>query len=175
MRPPIALVATIFVFLLIIDAKSQTVRELTAQERAVTVTIVASDKYDGEAKRGFKYNENITVLITITNSTPETFYAAVSSHWDQNRPELLKEGTLVPYRADVSEGLKRMENEECRAFRNLSVEIEPDETERIDHFILNEWYETLEPGTYQLKLRRAFASCRGAMTESDVIEFYVLP
>ena len=117
--------------------------------------------------------EDAPVVISLTNTSDRPRKSCLSTFVLQNRPQLKKDGQLVPYVTDLfkvaetEEYVRRCETNAARQF----YELQPKETKAIDWFSLNQggvdWYGNLSAGRYELVLLRRETCCRGSLAESD--------
>jgi Tfp pilus assembly protein PilZ len=147
---------------------------------AVKVTITTGGGLYGPLKNQYKVGEDIPVVISLTNTTDQPQTYCLSTSVFQNRPQLKKEGQLIPYATDVlkvaetEEYVRRCEANAARQF----YELQPKQTRAIDWFTLSRgvnWYGNLPPGHYELSLRRRIVCCQGPFLESDKVSFDVVP
>jgi hypothetical protein len=160
------------------------------QGGAVKVTITTGGALFGPAKDRYRVGERVPVVILMTNQGRDPVYVCNSSTLYQDRPSLTRDGRPVPY----MELQKLMMNasERDRTCENLDEDLnvveqrllKPGEKAAVDWFILSEgqtpmgdlaWYETLQPGKYELTTRRLLDCCEGSSVESDKISFEVEP
>jgi hypothetical protein len=161
-------------------------RALTAEERAIKVTIATTAGFLGPPTTRYKVGEQIPVTITMTNTSKEPQYTCISSDLYQDLPRLTRDGNLVPYMNWQSyETLNAKRNHICQE-ENLPepVLLKPNEPTVADWFVLVDdrtsrgaeaWYETLPAGKYELTIQRRLACCDGPMVDSNKISFEVVP
>jgi hypothetical protein len=157
---------------------------------AVKVTITTGGGLFGPAKDRYRVGERVPVVISMTNQGRDPVYVCDSSTLYQDRPSLTRDGRPVPYldlqklMMNASEGDKTCEklDEELNIVEQRLLK--PGEKAVVDWFILAEgktpmgdlaWYETLQPGKYELTTRRLLGCCEGSFVESDKISFEVEP
>ena len=152
-----------------------------AVEAAVKVTITTGGGLYGPVKSQYKVGEDVPVVISLTNTTDQPQKYCLSTAVFQNRPELKKDGQLVPYATDLlkvsetDEYIQRCETSASRQF----YELHPKQTRVIDWFTLSRggvnWYGNLSAGHYELILKRRVVCCQGPFVESDKISFDIVP
>ena len=155
--------------------------EGAVRESAVKVKITTGGGLYGPPKTQYKVGEEIPVVISLTNTTDGTLTYCRSTSVFQNRPELKRDGQLVPYltnltkQADEADFIQRCEASAARQLYSL----QPKKTRVVDWFSLNrgslDWYGPLPAGRYELLLRRRLACCQGLLLESDTITFEIKP
>ncbi len=123
-------------------------------------------------KAPFKVGERIYFRLLITNGSEGKIYLPLAGTYAHNRPRLFKGEEAKPYRQDVEELLKGVETQ--RGYASIKyMELEPGST-FTDVLRLNDWYDTLQPGTYRLVVRRRFI-LGGDWVDSPPINFEVIP
>lgn len=153
----------------------------TVSEQVVKVKITTGGGMYGPVKSQFKVGEEIPVTISMTNTGSKPVKYCLSTSVFQNRPQLKRDGQLLPYvtnmteMADTEEFIQRCETSAARQF----YELQPKDSKVIDWFTLSSgaihWYEQLPAGNYELILRRRIECCQGLLLESDKITFEVVP
>ena len=153
----------------------------TAQKSAIKVTITTGGGLYGPVKSQYKAGEDVPVVISLTNTTDQPVKYCLSSALFQNRPQLKRDGQLVPYitnlveQSEKDEFIKRCETSASRQF----YELQPKETRVVDWFTLSQGgidlYGALTAGHYELVLRRRVECCQGPLSESDKVAFEVVP
>jgi hypothetical protein len=151
------------------------------QEGAITVSITTGGGLFGPVKNQFKVGEGIPVAISMTNTGDNPAQYCLSTSLLQNRPQLKKEGQLIPYattmsqQADTEVIIRRCESSE----RKQVYELQPKQTRIVDFLSISSkgimWYQTLQPGHYELVLMRRTNCCQGPLKESNKVAFEVMP
>jgi hypothetical protein len=160
-------------------------RALTAEERAIKVTIATTAGFLGQPANRYKIGEQIPVSITMTNTSSKPMYTCISSDLYQDHPQLTRDGKLVPYTNGESyETIYAKRNHICED-ENLPepVLLRPNEPTVADWLVLVDdgtsgggaWYDSLPAGKYELKIQRQLACCDGPTVESNKISFEVVP
>ena len=153
----------------------------TAKENVIKVTITTGGGLYGPVKSRYKVGEEIPIVISMTNTGKEPVKYCLSTSLFQNRPQLKRDGQLLPYvtklteMTDKEELIRRCEKSAARQ----SFELQPKQTRVADWITFKSmsinWYETLPAGHYELVLQRRLTCCQGPMVESDKIAFEVVP
>jgi hypothetical protein len=153
----------------------------SAVEAPIKVKVTTGGALYGPVKSQYKVGEEIPVVIYLTNNTdrPQTY--CMSDSLFQNRPQLKKDGKLIPYLtrllklAESPEYVQRCETNAARQF----YELQPKESRSVDWLVLNggsvNWYGNLPAGRYELGLQRRIVCCQGPFLESDTITFEIVP
>ena len=163
--------------------KDEKLREMIERQRAIEVSISAGGGIFGPVRESFKAGEPITIVVSMINRGADIASVWVADPYYQNRPKLMKGGLEIPYRNEVVEALKLKGGEGCGAGRAFGLGLEPNEKKDVDFLMINEgprvthniiWYAPLEPGKYELSIRRKFGCYQEPETASNVIQFEVV-
>ena len=118
--------------------------------------------------RNLELNENPEVLrapyatkskiyfrLQATNRSLQKVTLLIIDSYVQDRPELFRDGQIVPYKKGVDELLRAKDKD---PFRKLvqDVRLDPNESKGIGFIYLNDWYERLQSGHYQLSVKHRF-------------------
>jgi len=112
------------------------------------------------------------LLISHSFSEPLLIWQELDPYYNL-RPELYKDGDLVPYTKETQDNVNRKERE----LPNGSAapgRILPGREYEWQRVNLEEWYKSLGPGRYQLTVRRRF-TWDGDWLQSSPVIFEVLP
>lgn len=112
------------------------------------------------------------LMISHSFSEPLLIWQELDPYYNL-RPELIKDGDLVPYKKETQENVDRKERELPNGSAAPS-RLPPGreyEWQRVD---LEDWYKPLGPGRYQLTVRRRF-TWDGDWLQSSPVIFDVLP
>lgn len=165
---------------LIIAANAQTKAQTPLQ-----LTIAAGNEI-GESKDQFKVGDTILITLTMTNTATNPVNLCLSSNLYQNLPRLTKDGqpiSIMKWTSSVQQIAKH--DQTCKDI-NLPqrIVLDPKAQKDIDWFVLvdssvsngaESWYDSLEPGKYELSLQRRLDCCDGPTLESNRITFTVVP
>jgi len=159
---------------------------MSPEERAVKVTIAATDGFLGPSATRYKIGQQIPITITMTNTSNEPVYTCISSDLYQDLPRLTRDGQAVPYMKWQSyEMVNAKRNHVCEE-ENLPERIllRPNEPKVADWLVLVDdralmapeaWYDSLPAGKYELTIQRRLSCCDGSLVESNKINFEVVP
>jgi hypothetical protein len=129
---------------------------------------------DEEAKKVadcYKAHGKIVLNLLMTNTSSEPFTFRISSPYWPNKPQLFRDGELVPYCKGVAE---IADKPPVAIYNSHEVELEPGKTKVGDIIPLDTWYEPLEPGHYQLDIKYRFL-WEGEWTNTASTTFEVEP
>lgn len=148
-----------------------------APESVIKVTITTGGGLYGPVKSRFKVGEEIPVTISMTNTGSAPVKYCRSTSVFQNRPQLKRDGQLLPYvtklteMADKEEFIRRCETSASKQYYAL----QPKQTRVVDWFTFSpmsiNWYGALAAGHYEMVLQRRITCCQGPLVESDKIAF----
>jgi len=135
----------------------------------VMISPVAWSRKDNRyvTKEQFKVGELVRAKVTVVSQEPVN--VMLTSSVRQNRPLLMKDGKLVPYRKSF------YLNPECIVISVIDMGVLANRPTAVDLFDMADFYGPLEPGEYELTLHRALDSCGTEFYQSDTIRFEVIP
>jgi hypothetical protein len=152
-----------------------------ASDGLIKVTIALGGGLHGSVRDHFKVGEEIPVVISMTNTGDEPAKYCLSTTVIQNRPQLERDGQLLPYLShllklvDTETATARCENSSFRQFYWL----QPKQRKIVDWITLGQrgvlWYEPLPAGHYELTLMRRVECCQGQMVKSNKVAFDIVP
>ena len=126
-----------------------------------------------DAREIYKFGDNISLRVTIDNQSDQAAGIEIIDSYYQDRPKLYRNGALLEYQPKIAE-LVRSKEKNPHLIRVVVVTIDPYSQHTLPRLDLNEWYGSLEPGSYQLT-NRFRTSFNGPWTkESDEIQFRVV-
>lgn len=115
-----------------------------------------SNCHDEEAKKVsncYQAHSKIEIKVLMTNISSESINITINNSYYQYNLQLFRDGELVPYRKEVAE---IADKPPVDVYSNKSATLEPGKTVITDTIYLGKWYRPLEPGHYQLDLKRRF-------------------
>jgi hypothetical protein len=122
----------------------------------------------------FEPGSKIKFEIVAHNTSLVPLQVRTWSHYTQNRPRLLRGNQEVSYREGLSKVLKQKDSEIEDIVSMSVITLEPNDEKLLEYLDLNDWYEPLQPGHYQLSTQHRFAQ-GGKWVESGSITFEVAP
>src|SRR6266496_402333 len=96
--------------------------------------------------------DKIQFKLVMTQNLSEPFDILVTDVYDQDRPELTRDGDLIPYRKKVAE-LVKIKDQKLQIFSEVPMSIEPGKPSPIATIDLDQWFGGLKVGHYQLRVR----------------------
>jgi hypothetical protein len=113
-------------------------------------------------------------LFLTQNSTEDIILSSSGWPYSEYRPELVRDGDLLPYTKHAQEEVEKSEKEQLSGSTGLST-TSPAREYLWNYVQLEDWYESpLRPGHYQLIVRKRFAR-NGDWAESNPVTFDVVP
>jgi len=152
-----------------------------ATDGVFKVTIATGGGLYGPVKSRFKVGEDVPVVISMTNTGDKPAKYCLSTSVFQNRPQMRKDGQLLPYLSSLSQQADKEDAiEQCERSQSRQLyDLQPNETKVVDWFKISAmgiaWYELLSAGHYELVLMRRVECCQGALLESNKVAFEVVP
>lgn len=116
--------------------------------------------------------DDISFQLLVTNISIQPVTVPMRNTLLMNRPELYRDGQLVPYRAGLSEKLERGAN--FPGARKDLAYLESNKRRMLESIWLKYWYDQLQPGHYQLTVKHRFFGTDQWM-ETEPITFDVQP
>jgi hypothetical protein len=123
--------------------------------------------------RPYKTGAKIYFRIQATNTSNNSIALAILDPYFQNRPELLRGGQVVPYREGFDKLLEAKDKDPFSVMPQV-VKLDPNEQKLIGFINLNDWYDSIQPGHYQLSIKHRFEPGQDWI-ESSSITFEVVP
>lgn len=123
--------------------------------------------------RDYKTGSEIGFELVVTNTSTEPFNIAFSDFLKQTRPHLAKDGRVIHYHKKAAEAV-RLNDVLMDRIYGLTVWLYPDKPQSIGVLKLSNWYEPLEPGTYELTIKNRLTR-RGKWIEAPTMTFKVIP
>ena len=133
---------------------SNELKELAAKNLiTISLDIPESELGEGAREKPYRLTNKVYVRVVVKNDSDQNIRIRIVDRYYQNRPQLFRNGKLVPYRAGLAESLQRQE--EYPEFVNVKqrVSVGPYSSSDLRDLRLNDWYGDLEPGSYRLTNR----------------------
>lgn len=155
---------------------TQTKQEMGASDLiAVKIKLVPINIPAPPKGMPYKVAGELRIKLNVTNNSDEVLKALVVDTYYQNRPKLFKNGQPVAYKKGI-ENLVQAKDEEFTFVRVGSVvEIQPTATAELEELKLDDWYDTLKPGSYKLINRHRFQIDAAWSGYSAPLLFEVIP
>lgn len=149
---------------------------LDKDERAARLAImpVREDMETPNPHFSLSKGERKLIRISVTNVSAEPIWLLINDFRVQHRPRLVKDGKLVPYPDRVNKIAAYKDKYGPSGTRVFGKTIQPNQTVGLDSMDLDDWYEPLQPGHYELTLKYRFRH-RGPQVETNTTSFDVVP
>ncbi|HEX8499736.1 MAG TPA: hypothetical protein VF659_04025 [Pyrinomonadaceae bacterium] len=142
-------------------------------KRPIQMTITTKGS-NYEPKSLYKAGDRVLVEVTMTNTGAEPLEVGIGNSYFQDRPRLRKDGKPLMYRGELPAVLKEKEKQPGQFGSTRFYRLEPNVPTLVHRFLLEDWYDRLEPGRYELTLRHRFWG-KEVAAESDTVTFEVTP
>jgi len=142
-------------------------------KRPIVMTI-ATKGSNYEPKSRYKVGDMVLIEVTMTNKGTEPLEISIGNSYFQDRPRLRKDGKLVAYRKELSAVLREKDKYPGPFGSTTIYKLEPNIPMVVHRFLLESWYEQLEPGQYELILRHRFWG-KEVPVDSNTVTFEVVP
>ncbi|HBB98404.1 MAG TPA: hypothetical protein DC054_23730 [Blastocatellia bacterium] len=96
------------------------------------------------------------VLVEMVNDSDQRAYVTVIDRYYGNRPQLIKDGQVIPYSDEITKLIESKEKDPRLVEVVKGFYIDPKAPPRVEGFSLKQWYGPLAPGAYHLTDRRRF-------------------
>jgi len=160
------------------DKPSAKKPDLAARNIEVTIRLVAYSRktFTDVPVDHFKVGDPINIEVVFTNRMENTTDVDISSgnYVFQWRPRLLKDGKLLHYPEGLSKRLEKVDNNEPFYGSRVFHRLEPGKPELIGSLGLNEWYDALAPGHYELTMWHRFWG-KEKPAKSNTVTFEIVP
>jgi hypothetical protein len=154
------------------DAKDAD-KDKVKPKRPIQMTITTKGS-NYEPKSRYKVGDKILIEVTMTNTGTEPLDVGIGNSYFQDRPRMQKDGKPLLYRKGLPDILREKEKHPGRLGSTIFYNLEPNVPTVVHRFLLEDWYEQLEPGQYELTLRHRFWG-KEVPAESDTVIFQVIP
>jgi hypothetical protein len=119
------------------------------------------------------YNDGL--FVELVNDSDQRVPVSVVDEYYGHRPQLTKDGKVVPYSDEVARLIESKEKD-TRLVEIVSVFfLDPKTKSRLDGFSLKQWYGPLGPGIYRLTDRRRFEIGGPWTKDSNELVFEIMP
>jgi hypothetical protein len=108
------------------------------------------------AEKTYRVGSKVYMRVIARNDTDQRVRIIVVDTHYQNRPQLFKEGELVPYREQVKKLVHAKDNDPEFIRPGSVVFLEPYSSKDLEELNLSDWYDSLKPGLYRLINRHRF-------------------
>ncbi len=160
-------------------AKNKRLGELLRHPTFITLRLVANPRdfshgNSSDASTAYTVDDWISFQLFVTQSLSENI-SITNFLWPfhEYRPELYKDGDLLPFSKEAQKNIEIAERTPPSGSM-IEVNLVPNREHQWARVTLDDWYERLGAGHYQLSVRKRFA-WDGDWVESNPVIFDVVP
>lgn len=130
-----------------------------SQDRASQTVMIALDMVRDDSMKPnepYRMGQQVRVRVIARNESAEQVTFALINVYAQNRLELFRNGKLVPYKPQIAKILDKRKDAESDIIgvgRKDFIRVGPYSSATLEIINLSNWYDSLEPGSYQLTNR----------------------
>lgn len=141
----------------------------------LSLRLVPYEWKSGAERTPHRVSSEVGVAVELINDSNERITITVIDGYYGHRPQLFKDGKLIPYSAEATKQIELKEKDPRLIQVVSTLFVDAKTNSRLDGFSLNEWYGPLAPGVYRLTDRRRF-EIEGPWTkDSPELVFEVVP
>jgi hypothetical protein len=108
------------------------------------------------ARRTYQLASDVHVSVVAVNNSEQRIRVEVVDNYYGDRPQLFKDGQLVPYISETARVCRLKEEHASSIGQASNYFLDPNSTNQLGELSLNTWYGALPPGSYRLVNRRRF-------------------
>ncbi len=141
----------------------------------VTIRIVPAGLEPKTDGKPYRLGSEVHVTVFVLNNSDQPVKMSVVDLYYGNRPQLFKDGALIPYREETTNLISS--KDENPRFVDVANDffLDPGTRSGLQELDLKDWYGPLKPGLYRLTNRRRFEIDGPWTAESAPILFNVVP
>jgi hypothetical protein len=121
---------------------------------SVTIKLVPSDFQNEPEKKLYRLGSGAYVTVIVENNSAQRIKVEVIDLYYGNRPQLFKDGMLVPYREETARLIQSKDESSSRVEVSSNLFLDPHTSSGLQNLALKDWYGPLTPGAYRLINRR---------------------
>lgn len=141
----------------------------------VSVEMVPEDFQEKPKQRVYRLSGEGSITVVVVNNSNRKLFIPVTDLYYGNRPQLFKEGVLLPYLDEMVKLLSSKEENSRSVDVILDLSLPPHTRTGLQGLNLTKWYGPLGPGNYRLINRRRFEIDGPWTADSAELLFEVLP
>jgi hypothetical protein len=129
------------------------------QDSSPQIPVIALEAVKDDSVRRlnepYRVGQAVKVKVIAKNESSEQITVPVTHSFHQNRPNLVRNGKLVEYKPEIAKLLRAREEEVDMVGlgRRDFIKVPPYSSVTIIVINLNDWYGSLDPGSYELTNR----------------------
>lgn len=140
----------------------------------ITVQIPPGELLSKSRERPYRVRDKPYIKVIAKNDSDQRVRIRIVDPYYQNRPRLFKNGQLFPYRKEVAALIRSKDADPEFVSLGRFVSIAPYASAQLAELDLNDWYGTLEAGSYRL-INRYRPELYGSWTaDSEPLVFEVV-
>jgi len=137
-----------------VSSNANVLQELvSAKLITISLDIPESELGDKPREKPYRLTNKVYVRVVVKNDSDQNIRIRIVDRYYQNRPQLFRDGKLVPYRAGLAESLQKQEEYPEFVSVKPGVSVGPYSSSDLRDLRLDNWYGDLEPGSYRLTNR----------------------
>ncbi|MDX6404749.1 MAG: hypothetical protein QOH70_2204 [Blastocatellia bacterium] len=151
---------------------STTPQEISSQDLTVISLDIPRDELLSEpGEKPYRVGHKLYVKVKVRNDSDQQVKLRVVDPYYQNRPQLFKNGKLMPYRTKIAELIRSKDADPQFVSLRHSTFLMPYSSVDLRELDLNDWYGPLEPGSYRL-MNRCRLNIHGPWTADSAPVFF---
>jgi len=142
---------------------------------SVTVRLVPSDFQEKPEQKLYRLSSEAYVTVLVVNNSDQRMKVEVIDLYYGNRPQLFKDGVLVPHREETARLIQSKDESPRLVDVTSNLFLDPHTASGLQNLNLKDWYGPLTPGVYRLIDRRRFEINGPWTADSAELVFEVVP
>jgi hypothetical protein len=116
----------------------------------ITLEIPARQLLNKPGEKPYRVGDKPYIKVIAKNESDQGIRVKVVDPYYQNRPRLFRNGQLVVYRKEIAELIRSKDSDPQFMNMRRTLYVEPYSSADLQELDLNDWYGSLEPGSYRL-------------------------
>ena len=141
----------------------------------VTIELVPADFQLEPKRKVYRLSGDVYVSVIVVNGSRQEIPAPVVDSYYGNRPQVFKDGVMLPYQDEIKRLLKAKENDSRAVDVSVERVLTPDSREALTTLNLTKWYGRLSAGHYRLVNQHRFELDGPRTADSAELLFEILP
>jgi hypothetical protein len=122
----------------------------------ITVEMVPENFQAQPKEKIYRLKDDTFITVVVLNNSNGQLNIPVIDVYYGNRPQLFKDGVILPYKEDITKLLSFKDENPSSIETSLSLSVDAKTRSPLMNLNLNGWYGPLQPGHYRLINRRRF-------------------
>jgi hypothetical protein len=123
----------------------------------------------------YRFEGEVPLKTFVMNNSDQPVKVNIIDHYYGNRPQLFKDGVLIPYRDDITDLIKAKDDNPRRVEIVNAFSIDPGTSAAASPLYLSHWYAPLRAGKYRIVDKRRLEIDGPWTGDSAPFMFEVLP